>query len=323
MSYLVSDLMQETKRSLLGMHSAEANVLNGALTTSSTTVTFQYPLNGIARGSYLAVEDEIVYVWSATPGSQQVTVQRGMLGTSPAAHDDQTWVDVNPRYANFAIRYALREEIRSWGPRVYAVKSTQIQTVADVRGYDLQALIDDNFYYVISVRRSTPTFPSSPNAESWPKIKNWQVIRNAPTADFPSACGLVIPNAYELDDVYDASGTWSMTYDFELPTLNVVYAYPFDVDTNGFADDTDLITGVGLDETMIDIPPIGAAWRLLQQRESLRVQTEAQGQPTDLQLNPPMYASRAAAAFKNQRDSRLGDVQIWLMNRYGIENWGL
>lgn len=327
-SYLVSDLMQETRRSLLGMHRAEKNKLAANIAASDTTITFTYDLEGIARGSYLAIEDEIMYVWDVNPSAKSVTVERSQLGTTAIAHASGINVEVDPRFAPYAIRYALREEIRSWGPQVYQVKSTSIQTTAEVRGYDLGQLINDNFYNILSVRRSTPSVNGQPNSESWPTIHNWRIVRNAPTSDFPSGCGIVLPNAYDINQIYDASGSFDMIISPSLPTISIVYSCPFSVDltdSNGnvFGDNLDVIAKVGLDETMIDIPPIGAAWRLLSTRETLRTFTEGQGQPADLQFVPPMYIAKAAAALKAQRDSRLADAQIWLLNRYGLENWGL
>lgn len=328
MGYLVSDLMQETRRSLYGMNRAELNSVKSIIATTDITINLGQPVMGIGYGSYLAVDDEIMYCWSTNPTAQTAIVQRGMLGTTPAQHNPGVLIEVNPRYANYAIRYALREEIRSWGPQVYGVKSFEIQTTIDVRGYDLQQLVTDNFYNILSVRHSTPNATNAPNVESWPRIQNWQIFRNAPTSDFPSGCGLIIPEPFVTNEVYDAQGGYELTYTTGLPTLNVVYAVPFNVDAQDsnsvvFGDLLDVLGTVGLDETMIDIPPIGAAWRLLSQKEALRTELNAQGQPVDLQFHPPLYASKAAAALKQLRDSRLSDAQVWLLNRYGLENWGI
>lgn len=320
-SYTVADIMQETKRTLDGTARQEINELSAAMLATDTTFSTSFDLEGISRGSFLAVDDEVMYVWGVDLTGNVITVRRGMLGTEPAAHEASALIEVNPRYPNYAVRYALREEIRSWGPQVYTVKSTTIQTVEDTRGYDLGTLVADNFYQIMSVRASTPTTTGMPDPMSWPRIENWHVMRGAPTSDFPSGTALVIPDAYYSGTKWASSDGVSLQFtSTPLPTLSVLYSAPFNVNT--FEDKTDMVLEVGLDVTMLDIPAKGAAWRLMSQKEPLRLQTEAQAQPYDLQFSPPMYASKAAAAMKADRDSRLNDAQIWLMNRYGIENWG-
>lgn len=322
-TYTVGWMMEETRRSLLGMHRAEYNQLGADITGATPAIQCQFTVAGITKGSYIAIDEEIMYVWTTSPQTNQITqMQRGMLGTLPAAHKTGAIIEVNPRFPRFAIRSALNEEIRSWGPQVYRVKQALIQTVSGTRGYDLMQLVQDNFYNIISVRRSQPSSTSGANVESWPSITNWQIVRPAPVADFPSGAGLVIPNMFSSGVNFASPDGISMTFTGSpLPTLMVNYSCPFD--QSNFIDSTDLISQVGLDATMIDIPPIGAAWRLLSTREILRTLVEAQGQPADLQFQPPMYIAKAAQALKQQRDGRLNDVQVWLLNRYGIENWGL
>lgn len=315
--------MEETRRSLFGMHRLEQNMTSAQIGINDSSFVVQFPLLGITRGSYLAIDDEIIYVWAVNPSSNTIsTCTRGMLGTDPQPHFGNTIVEVNPRFARYAIRYALREEIRSWGPQVYQVKQALIPAQNLVRGYDLAQLVADNFYEVKTVRRSTPTISGVPNQENWPKIRNWNVMRPAPRADFPSGAGLVIPDSWTFGTNYASPDGISLTYTGDpLPTLAVTYSCPFNID--GFEDSTDVLNTVGLDPTMIDIPPVGAAWRLLSQRETIRTAPESQGEPADLQNTPPMYIAKAASALKMLRDSRLADSQVLLINRYGLENWGL
>jgi hypothetical protein len=67
------------------------NALNGALTTSATSVT----LDSTASGTVLFAGDETMLI---TAGSNPYTVTRGALGSTVQAHDDNAYVGEHPAY---------------------------------------------------------------------------------------------------------------------------------------------------------------------------------------------------------------------------------
>ena len=298
----VGALVDATLEHLLGAAREEMNRVTNPVGTTDTTITFDFPLAGATRGTYLGIDDEVVYVWAspATPGIQNVTVQRAMKGTTATSHAAGALAKVNPEFTRAEIRGALKDEIRSWGPQVFSVTSEEIAAKDGVRGYDLGAITP--FYFVLEVRHSPNVSMGQTSNVVWPTV-NFEVIRSAPASDFPSGSGLVIRDNVSV-----------MSFPV---TFHVIYGKPFDVD-DAFDDTTDLLTNVGMDISDLDIAPYGAAWRKAAFREMRRTFAQAQGQPSDLQNDPPLYSMRMADELKKIRDSRLGDAEWRLRSQYPL-----
>ena len=127
--------------------------------------------------------------------------------------------------------------------------------------------------------------------------QNWTDVRYRfnPDADpgtFPSGQSLTIVSNLGM---YDTPRT-----------IRATYATPIDVDTT--FTDPDQLGPMGLMSTEVDIPPFGAAWRLMAGREVRRSLTEAQGQVADLTNNPAGYQIKASSEYKTFRDNRLRDA---------------
>lgn len=299
----VGDLVTRTKDLLLGAGREEMNQLAATATATATTLTVNYALAGITRGSYVAVDTEVMYVWNAdiaSNGSGTLTVQRAMKGTTAAVHTDGAIVYVNPFFTRYQIRQTLKDEIRSWGPQVFAVKTLDIAGTDFVRGYDMGSI--GPWFFILDLRLSPDPLTATPSDKNWPEVP-YRVMHSGPTQTFASGNVLTVTTAFGI---------------FDTPrTLHLTYAAPFTVDAE-FTDAVTLLTTVGLDTSDLDIPPYGAAWRLASSREVRRMLTEAQGQAADLQAFPPMYALQAAQGFKTFRDSRLNDAVARLRAQYPI-----
>jgi len=268
-----------TRRAVMGMHRSELNKLKAAISATTTSIDFLYAAGGIGRASYVAIDDELLYIWQANTSAQTADVERGMLGSFPEAHAASAIIEVNPRFPQMAIRQAIKDEIRSWFPTLFAVHSVELVSPGG-RMLDLTGLGD--FQNILDVRRSPRT-----GATIWPHM-SWQLLREMGTDSFPSG------SALQLDEDLDAG-----------VLVRVVYGRNFNVTT--FDDATNLQTDIGLSSSMLDIVPLGAAWRLLATREVSRTQTEAQGEPRNSQEVPPGHIVQTAAALKKQRDDRLGE----------------
>lgn len=308
-TYTVGYLMDRTFDLLLGANRENLNQLTSNIGATDTTIAMNYPSGQAKQGSYIAIDDEVMYVWSATDNSNgsTVTIMRGMKGTTAATHNASTVVYVNPYFTRYQVRNTLQDEIRSWGPQVFAVKSTDIAATDFVRGYDMSAL--NPSYFVIDVQRSPDSLCDvAPLDEMWPSVP-FRVVRSANTTSFPSGQALMITGT---DAIYDS------------PTFHVVYAAPIDVDSPQSPNtvpfqDSDSLAVMGMDNSDIDIAPYGAAWRLASSREVRRMLTEAMGATADLQNFPPGYMVKTAEEFKMLRDSRLADAQERLRAQYPIK----
>lgn len=276
---------------LYGTYRATLNQLAVDPGSGGTTLTFTYDMEGITRGSYLSIEQEVVYVWATNPASKTATVARAQMGTLAAAHAIATTVEINPRFPRPMIKQTMEEEIRSWPTSLFKVDALDISATTSFRAYDLTGIGD--FYFVVEVRKSQP---SGDTTRSWPKI-SFDVIRDMSAANFASG------SAIQLQSPLDTART-----------LRVTYARPFDVSV--FEEATDLVATCGLSSSMVDIVQYGTAWRLLQPREIQRTSRQSQGEPRKAEEVPPGFTSATAAGLKKLRDNRIDEESNRLRAKY-------
>lgn len=298
--YTVGYLLNRTLDLLLGAAQEDLNNSQNVIQVGDTSIVLQYPSGRAQPGSYIAIDDEVIYVWTATDNSSggcTLTVQRGMKGTTAVQHEPNV-VYVNPYFPRYQVRKTLMDEIRSWGPQIFNPASKVVSGVDFVRGYDLGLL--GKCFRVLEVRRSPDTLWATPDPEDWPRVK-FQVVNQAPTSDFASGQAIIITDPIEV---------------FDAPKFNIVYAAPIDVDSS--FDDGDSVIAMGMDASDIDIAPYGAAWRLASGREVRRMLVQAQANTADLQNFPPGYMIKTAEEFKQLRDSRLQDAIERLLQQYPV-----
>lgn len=283
MASTVADIIEASKRHLLGMHRGMLDqVGGGGMSDSVLQVTVQRGDSGISEGSYLACEDELMYVWVWEADAKRATVQRGMLGSVAAAHNVGAIIEVDPRFFRFAIREEIGREIRSWYPRLFRVATTEFPVATSSRTVDTSA---HEILHLLRVVRA----PLSGNGGSYPAVRyRWERGIDRLTLE-----------------------QWT-----EGTTLSATYATTFD--TSSLADAVDLVTDVGLSEDMLDILPYGVAWRLLSSREIGRTETDAQAEPRDSAEVPPGHIIQTARALKTQRDERVAEAARLLQHKWGV-----
>lgn len=296
---LVSDLIARTKADLYGNERGLFNLLASSITTTDTQLTTTYDLAALSAGAYLGIEDELIYVW-VSPAPKTLTIQRGMLGTTPAAHAAGTFIEVQPRFPQFVIRNALQDEINSWPNGLYSVASVSLSVSAWQRGIDAVG-IPSNWLRILEVRRAP-----LPGLDSWPEVKV-RAERNADPTQFPSGTALY------LNRIMWTSLTWPQVS--SAFTLRVTYAVPFTTTT--FTDATDLVATCGLDQDLLDIPRLGACWRLLGPREASRTSVQAQAESRDQREVPTGMTQRVALGMKAQRDDRIRQEVERRISSYG------
>lgn len=295
-SLTVADAIEETRGHLAGDGRVKLNRLSGAITSGATTLTCEFDID-FGAGTYLTINDEIFYVWSVDTSTKIATVQRGVLGTDAAAHADDDLIEVNPRFPRPIIKRALRDEIASWGEELFQVATIELsvndlstsRTGAISQG--VNANIGTTWYFGLDLRHSP-----EPGGTTWPRVRNWELVRNADTDDFANGNALFI---YE-----------------QVPTgtVQLVYATPMDVST--FADATVLTSGIGLATTMVDIPALGAAWRLLSPREVARTDMRAKGISRHSSEVPAGHMSGVADSIRRLRNARISEEATRLRAKY-------
>ena len=290
-----AQLIDKTRRWLTGSRGLVLNRLSGAIDATQTDLTTAYDPGPIATNTYLGVDDEMVYVWEVDRGSKTLVVSRAQLGTQAATHADGGILETGARFPRYAIKEALQDEIRAWPDDVFQVKVRGLDAAVNQAAFDL-GLRDDQFHNVIQIERAPVLGRTTYTADRWSTIP-FRVARQMPRDSFPSGTAIFLTQRAPTD-----------------VGLRVMVSAPFDVDD--IADDDDIVEDWGLARSMCDIPPMGAAARLVQASEILRTDTEAGVESRISAEIPPSYQSQTAVALRTVADRRLRAEAMKLRGRY-------
>lgn len=286
---------------VLGTTREQVAQLTASIANNDTTLNLAFA-GVVAPGAILSIDDELIYVWNAVPDSNGLvcTVQRGYRNTTPDAHSALDLVLINPYFSSYEVHQCMRDEIRSWPPQVFQVKTVDLPAVNFVQGYDLGAI--NPWIMALKCQISPNTTIPEPDSEAWSTVP-FLVDQDANTTSFPSGNSLTITAP---GGIYLAP-----------QTIHFTYAAPFDVDTS-FVNATDLVNQVGIDESDLDIVIYGGAWRLVAGMEIRRNLFNAMQTSGDLQQTPPGAILHEADYYKTIRNERLGDAQRRLRGQYPV-----
>ena len=138
-----SQLITRASNQLLSGTIEERNKITNILSTSETSVIFQYDLGGIRSGAVIEVDSELMYVWDAASGTKTVTVERGYNGTTAATHAVGAVAKINPRFPRSLMFEALKQDILDLSSPVnglYAVVVRSIEYNGSDRMIELPAM---------------------------------------------------------------------------------------------------------------------------------------------------------------------------------------
>jgi hypothetical protein len=275
-----ADLIDESRRYLFSGQRELMNSLVNPQINTDTTFTFTYDVGSIREGSYLAIDLEIVYVWTVSAQNKTAVVQRGMLGSLPASHAAGSLVYVNSKFPAFSIFQAMNndlDDLSAPNNGLYRVTSTQVTYNPAVQGYDLGVTTD--LIDVLSVRCQIPG-PS----KDWVPLNGFRVDHTANTTDFASGFSLTL---------FEGGSPG-------LP-IRVTYSAPF----TRFAALSDNFTVCGLPASAQDLPAMGAALRLVGFREIKRNFDESQGDTRRASEVPPNAQLAGYQALARERQRRI------------------
>lgn len=279
-----ADLINQTEQHLLAGDRETMNVLTSSVVAGDTSMTFTYQPDGIDSGSYIALDLEVIYVLSIAGNT--ATVLREMLGSTAASHAAGTLVYVNPKFSKWSMFNAINSEIVDLsGPPngLFQVKDFTATTFPVQRTYAVPAQNTD-LIKILEVRWIAP----GPELR-WDRVPRWgyDVLRNMPeagTGSFPSGMALRVE-----ETMYPGR------------PLNVVYAAPF-TPLTALSDDVATVTG--LPTSSFDIPPLGAAARLMGVREAKRAFTESEvdtRRAAEVPVGANAKAAQTLLALLNER----------------------
>ena len=150
---------------MTGAREARAQ-LNGAVTDSATTITFDNPLIPIAANQLLEIDNELMTVWSVSGST--ATVLRGDEGTTPAAHADNSVIKINPIFPNARILRAMQAEITSLAadPTLWKPTIVELEYDSSELTYDLGAL---DVLGIAAV--------DTEDDDDWTPLYRWRLVR--------------------------------------------------------------------------------------------------------------------------------------------------
>ncbi len=288
----MADLVEATRRQMSSYVRARVETLNEALDTTETgvdVVSTTAPA-AVFVGDYIGIDYEVMLV-TAISGTT-LTVLRGQLGTTAATHDSGAVIDLAPRFARGLILLTLADELRSWPRDLFRVETADIDFPADTRTVELPVGYPGEVLRILRAQRITDYVGYDDVRDGKARlIRDFDV--------FPSGYGIQMQSAYSQD--VSVTVTWAMGFNL-----------------TGVTTSSTTTATIGLDDSMLDIPPLGAAARLLAAREVERTDTQAQGQTRRAEEVQAGVMVSVAQRFQQMRDRRLSDEAMRLRSRWGV-----
>lgn len=187
--YSFGDLVEKVYRRVMSGVSELTVQLGGYIDGVQTTLI---PVTGvqtsaIVPGAILGVELELMLVLSVNTSANQISVERGYMGSIATAHNATTLVYINPSLSKFDCAVAINDDLNSLSAEgLVRINSAEIVYNPIFMGYDLGA-IPTNFTELLELRYKIP-FPS----KNYPPITRWHISRYQDTTVFPSGNSLTI-----------------------------------------------------------------------------------------------------------------------------------
>lgn len=288
-----ADLIQATRRHVYGTDKQQINALKADIGVDDTTLTLTYPNGPVNAGGTIAVGLEVMYVWAWNPAALQATVQRGWNGSPQAAHSAGDIVTPNPRFSDWEILSALNSDLQDLSSPVnglYRIVTFSFEAVSAEEGYDFPIT---GFQSIADIRWEVPNTVT----KEWRPITDYTVVQDLPVEAFPSGTALFL--------------------DGGLPTPQQTVQVRYRATLGQLAYLTDIVEDTtGLLPSAADLPPIGAAIRIMAGRPIQRAQISSQGDTRRAAEVSTSDVVQAPTALRQLRQSRLAAesarlVQTW------------
>ena len=302
----LGNLVTRTKRLLHSNTRTELDKLDASInTTASPQMT--YKSTGVRPGSYLSIGDptqgfETVFVHaieSSYSSNGNTTVERAMDGSTALSFEDNSLVEIEPRFTGYQIYEALIDAIHSLPENLFAVSTT---TVSFTSTTDKSASVtfSNGFTRILKATRT------SRNNE------DREIGVNVVVQEFGGSYNLIVqePTEKAID-------------------VKLTYAHPFvttgiDNATTATSIGTQITTGgsnpVLMDRSMVDLPCLAAASTLMLADESARSDLHAQGVSRDESLVNAGDRARHSLILQQKYQQRVSQEARRLMAVWGVRD---
>lgn len=271
-----------TRTHLLTGRQEERNVLAADYTAGSGTIQVAGALGGIVPRVRLAIGLNTFYVLSVDNSNLTATVIAAQEGSLDADYPAGSTVWVGPKFTDYDILIELAAELNDLsapGNGLFQMLTADLTYDNGAVGYDLGSLPGLIDIYEVRAQESG-------TYKGWSQVEKslYRLDRSADTTVFPSGTALMLN-----------SGLWNGL------TVQVLYRAEFTA-LNNLTDD---VLDSGLPATAVDIPPLGAAMRLVAPREIKRSFSEDQGDTRRASEIPPGSATNSMRGIASLRAQRI------------------
>jgi hypothetical protein len=285
----IQDMVNDVRRMVYGTLTDQINLAEISASAGSTTLQLELGVKGIQTGSMLSSGLNVWFVKGINEPNREVYVIPGYGGApiDPVGAGDIIYI--RPRMTDWYAFNAINDELRRLSSTSQGLfKVGQWQTLSDpiYQTYDVPSQAQ-NMTRLVRVRfrwpGTTDLYSDLPtSAWRWMAEDNRvQLLRN-------------IPSGVQVQFVYQA---------------------PFS-QAQSLADDP--VEDCGLSESMLDIPPLGAAVSLLRTTEARRNQVQTQGDARRASEIPATANSAAADKLEREYRDRVDGEYARLMARLPI-----
>lgn len=288
--------IERTRRLLLSGKQEERNVLASPYVAGSGVLVMSTSLSGIVPGVRLGIGRNVFYVRSMNPVGLTVSVIGGQEGSTDANASSGAVVWVAPRFTEFEIFEEIKADLGDLSAPdngLWQMSTVDLTASASVYGYNLTGLTDLIDVYKVLVARTTNS--AGLLWQEVPKVQ-YRIDENMDPAIFASTFSL------QLHNVVTENGN----------TLRVLYRYPFTVTD----DPTVLMSTTGLPTTAYDLPPMGAAMRLVAPKEIQRNSMQGQGDTRRQAEVPPGAVANSFRSLAAVRAQRIASEAARLVAKY-------
>ncbi len=299
----LQNLIDECRGLLFSGAQQEVNRANGVIAPGDTSLTMHYPVGSAQiQGAIISIDLELIRVWETDGNTKLTVVERGVNSSVAASHADGAMVEVIPKFSQFRVSQSINEDLDDLCSPYNGLYAVPLGTVditynPAVRGYDMTGVTPANLLSIQEIRYKTPG-----PLRDWPLVRKWHTTREMNSSDFASTMALIV-----------ASGEGGSGYP-GLP-LHVRFRSRFTHFTN-LTDDAQTVAQ--LPAFANDLPPIGAAMRLMSPREIKRNFDEAQPDAKLQEDVPPGSILKSYAGLQLLRQQRIAACQAQLTQMYGI-----
>lgn len=283
------DLVADTRRLAYGSMSDQLAFLAEPAAQGAGELKMVGSVDSITPGMVLSSGLNVYYVIGTIPAERRVLVYPTYDNSKADALPEGSPVMIRPRATDWMLFSNLNDIIRSLSSSTHGLYREGSWTLP----------VDATWQsYGIPLEAEDMTSLIKAQVRAWGSVDVWVDLD---------------PNMVIVDR---ASNIVRLTRDFSTGTeIRFLYRAPFKTATS-LTDD--VVADLGLAETMVDIPPIGAAVGLLLTTESRRSQIHNQGDPRRAGEVTPGMNTNSARQMERSFNDRVSDEYARLVNRNSI-----